>query len=112
MKKLASLLTLFSLGLFVVGCTDATEEPAPAPGESPSMESGSAELGEPSVIDDLPPVTDDPAPELPAPTEEPAPAEEPTPAEEPAPAEEPTPEEAAAEAADDAAPADDSGDEG
>ena len=79
MKKLASLLTLCSIGLFAIGCTEQTAGPEPIPGE-PSVEGGSGtsdalvDEGD-TVIEDAPPTTDEappiltPEPEAPAETD-------------------------------------------
>lgn len=96
MKKLSSLLTILSLGLFAVasGCQQEAG-PAPDPDTAPAIEGGTGTRGEdfpegtesdmPPATDEAPPTTDE-AP--PAPTVEGAPAEpaptEPAPAETPA----------------------------
>ena len=84
MKKLASLLTACSLGLFAIGCNETATGPEPAPGEGPAVEGGSVPgegaglVNEDTMTDEVPPVTDEPAPSLPAPGAEATPAEEAT----------------------------------
>ena len=106
MKKLGTLLTLFALGLFAVGCTDAGTETVtePAPPEEPGVESGSG-LGvdtvEEGTTEETPPVTDEAPPE----TATEIPAETPTEAQPETSTEEAAANESATEAAEGSASA-------
>lgn len=91
MRKLASLLTLFSIGLFAAGCTK-DETPAPAPDVAPNVEGGGSlgpadDMPEDTTTDEAPPTTD----EAPPTTDENPPADTTAPADATTPAEGQTP---------------------
>ena len=73
MKKLASLVTLCSIGLFAIGCNevDTAGGPEPIPGDTPAIEGGSGDAGYsleegntdvPPTTEETPPAITDPAP--------------------------------------------------
>lgn len=76
MRKLASLLTLFSLGLFAVGCNNADDGTAPSPDTAPATEGssvgpagdmpteGETEGDTPPATDEAPPTAEEPAPAI------------------------------------------------